>query len=191
MDVAALDVDVYAFPGQKWLCGIEGTGGAYVRPSLVDRLLPSQVGFFSIDLASYRHDDVGSHRLAESAQRYEVGTVFRPGLSAMLGSLTWLEEMVGLDRAFARIAELSAFTRAEVRRRDRFRLATPDEHAGLVSFFVEGVDPVEGVARLAADGIVIRSIPDSGAFRISCGFFNTEEEILRAVEGLDALRRVG
>lgn len=191
VDVDALDADVYAFPGQKWLCGIEGMGGVYVRPELVDRILPIQVGFFSVDLDSYRHDDIASHRLAEGARRYEVGTVFRPGLSAMLASLTWLEESVGLDRAFARISSLAAFARAEVGKRDGFRLVTPGEHAGLVSFHVDGLDPVDAVARLAADGIVIRSIPDTDVFRISCGFFTTEDEVFAALDGLARLRGAG
>ena len=30
VDVHALDVDAYAFPGQKWLCGPEGIGALYV-----------------------------------------------------------------------------------------------------------------------------------------------------------------
>lgn len=188
VDVASLEADVYAFPGQKWLCGIEGMGGVYVRPELVERILPTQVGFFSVDLDSYRHDDVASHRLAEGARRYEVGTVFRPGLSGMLASLTWLEERVGLERAFARIASLAALTRAEVEKREGFRLLTPGEHAGLVSFHVGGLDPVDAVARLADAGIVIRSIPETGAFRLSCGFFTTEDEVLAALDSLASLR---
>ena len=34
---------------------------------------------------------------------------------------------------------------------------------------------------LAERGVMVRSIPDNGAVRISCGFFNTSEEIDRAV----------
>lgn len=191
VDVAALDADVYAFPGQKWLCGIEGMGGAYVRPDLVERLLPTQVGFFSVDLESYRHDDVSSHRLAEGSRRYEVGTVFRPGLGAMLASLTWLEETVGLDRAYARIDRLVEHTLGRLSELEGATILTPPEHAGLVSFHLDGVDSTEAVARLAEEGIVIRAIPDNAALRVSCGFFNTEDEIDRALDALDRLRRQG
>src|SRR5262249_506709 len=40
VDVAALGVDYYAFPGQKWLLGPSGTGGLYVRPGALGALEP-------------------------------------------------------------------------------------------------------------------------------------------------------
>jgi selenocysteine lyase/cysteine desulfurase len=48
---------------------------------------------------------------------------------------------------------------------------------------------VPGPARveaLAAEGVVIRHVPAVDALRISCGFFNTEAEIDRAVDGARA-----
>ena len=48
VDVHALDVDVYAFPGQKWLCGPEGTGGLYVKRAQLDAVQPTQIGILRL-----------------------------------------------------------------------------------------------------------------------------------------------
>src|SRR5581483_305329 len=45
LDLAELDVDYFAFPGHKWMCGPEGIGALYIRPSLIDELQPTFVGW--------------------------------------------------------------------------------------------------------------------------------------------------
>src|SRR5690606_8258970 len=48
IDVKKLDVDFYAIPGQKWLCGPEGTGALYVRRERLADLRQTYVGFPSM-----------------------------------------------------------------------------------------------------------------------------------------------
>jgi selenocysteine lyase/cysteine desulfurase len=67
-----------------------------------------------------------------------------------------------------------------------WQVLTPEAPApsGLVAFRAEGSDGSEGpelVARLSAEGITLRHVPDTDAVRISCGFFNTHEEVDRAL----------
>jgi selenocysteine lyase/cysteine desulfurase len=50
-----------------------------------------------------------------------------------------------------------------------------------VAFRHPDLDPAKCVAYLAEHRVSIRSIPDNGALRFSCGFYNTPDEIDRAV----------
>jgi selenocysteine lyase/cysteine desulfurase len=61
--------------------------------------------------------------------------------------------------------------------------------SGLVAFHLSGADAAGYVARLAEQKIHIRGIPDNGALRISCGFYNTTDDIDRTIVALDAARR--
>jgi len=49
-----------------------------------------------------------SFALASGAKRFEVGSVFRPGIAALDASLAWLMDEVGMDFIFARHRELAA-----------------------------------------------------------------------------------
>jgi selenocysteine lyase/cysteine desulfurase len=59
---------------------------------------------------------------------------------------------------------------------------TPEEnHAGLVAFRIPNVDMERCAKYLDGHGVLVRSIPDNGALRISCGFYNTANDIDRAL----------
>jgi selenocysteine lyase/cysteine desulfurase len=68
---------------------------------------------------------------------------------------------------------------------------TPNQQpvSGLVAFRLPGVDVAKVVEEMAAAGVAVRSIPDNQALRISCGFFNTRDEIDKALGLLEAFRR--
>ncbi|XTZ19690.1 MAG: aminotransferase class V-fold PLP-dependent enzyme, partial [cyanobacterium endosymbiont of Rhopalodia fuxianensis] len=50
LDLAASNVDFYAFTGHKWFCGPVGVGGLYIRPESFDYLNPTFIGWRGIDL---------------------------------------------------------------------------------------------------------------------------------------------
>ena len=189
VDMHALGVDYYAFSGQKWLCGPEGTGALYVARHRQAELEPTYVGYNSINMAAYLTTDPHSLALAPGARRYEMGTLFRPGIHAQAAGLAWLQEEVTPAFVFSRIERLSAYCLDRVAAESSFRLVTPrDAHAGLVNFTVDGLgsDVIPCVNQLAEEGITLRYIPDNLALRLSSGFFNTEAEIDQA---LDAVAR--
>jgi len=186
LDMKALDIDFYAFPGQKWLLGPEGTGGLYVRKDWLARLEPTFTGYFSLNPAAYNAVDPHSFALASGAKRFEVGSVFRPGIAALDASLAWLMDEVGMDFIFARHRELAALARQKLSAIPGVQVITPDFHGSLVNFYTPA-DPLKLVAALAEKGIMIRSIPDNGSLRFSCGFFNTIEEIEQAISLIQQL----
>jgi selenocysteine lyase/cysteine desulfurase len=53
----------------------------------------------------------------------------------------------------------------------------------LVSFRPPG-DPAEAVKRLAERDVIVREIPGSGLVRVSCGYWTSEDDLQRLVDGL-------
>ena len=92
---------------------------------------------------------------------------------------------------FEAIKQLADYCLAAVSDLSGVDILTPPsaDLSGLVSFKMPEVDVAACVAYLAEQAVAIRAIPDNGALRISCGFFNTTEEIDRAVRLIGEFRR--
>jgi len=174
IDVKALGVDFYAIPMQKWLCGPDGTGGLYVRSASLESISPTYVGYFSV-----KHEGGEEWALNDSAQRFELGGRQTAALAGQCAVLNWLEETVGYDWLYQRIAALNTYAYHTLQTVPGLTLLTPIPGAsGLLSFRLEGHAPEDIVRRLCDDyNIYIRSIPSLQSMRISTGFYNTEEEI--------------
>ena len=189
LDRAASGVDVYAMPGQKGLCGPEGTGALYVRQERLHLVAPTFVGFSSLEDVSM-YDFHGYFMPARTARRYEVGTVYRPGIKAMVANLAWLSESVGWDWIYARIIHLAGYARDRLGKLPGLTVITPPgPQAGLVTFTLDGHDPARVMAQLAEKEIILRYLRHPYALRIATGFYNTEEEIDRLADALVAIQQ--
>jgi L-cysteine/cystine lyase len=62
-------------------------------------------------------------------------------------------------------------------------VVTPPGHSTLVSFRPNG-DPAELVAKLHADGVIVRELPGRNLVRASVGWWTSEEDLERLVAGL-------
>jgi L-cysteine/cystine lyase len=184
IDVKALDVDYYAIPGQKWLCGPEGTGALFVRRRRLADLNPTFVGYPSMKML----DTEGNFLPAAGAKRFEMGTVYWPGLAGIHASLSLREEL-GNDWIAQRIQRVTAECRDMLEEVTGITVVTPINHAGLLSFTMEGVNPDEAVSQLVQQKIIIRAIHDPDMLRISTSFYNDEIDIERLRDGLEGLRR--
>ncbi|MBN1966817.1 MAG: aminotransferase class V-fold PLP-dependent enzyme, partial [Anaerolineae bacterium] len=178
LDLAGLEVDYYAVPGQKWLCGPEGIGALYVKPDRLDTLQPTYVGYPSFQSQDWQ----GGYTLANGAKRYEIGGTYPATLAGMRASLNWFRHEVTPEWAYARIAHLAAHARQAIGALAGVRLLTPENRqASLVNFLPVGWSPAQMaglVAALAERGFIIRSIPHPPyCARLSCGFYNTEADI--------------
>lgn len=184
LDLPALGVDFYALPGQKWLCGPDGTGALYVRREALNYVTSTYVGYWSSEDAH-----APEWKLQENAKRFEVGGRQTAAVAAQAASLNWLEQEVGHTWLFARIAELNHYAAQALPAVPGLRLLSPRPgDSGLLAFALEGKDPEEVVTYLGEQHqIAIRSIPDNGSLRISTGFYNTEEEIDALVKALQEL----
>ncbi len=172
VDVHALGVDFYAGSGQKWLCGPEGSGALFVRPDRLDDLLVPWPGYSSLADA---HDALESD-WAQSTARLDHGFPIGLRNAWALASLG-VFEAAGWEWVHSRAASLAAWLAEhlakrglEVRARGR---------STLVSWKTEDADAE--VARLAAERVIVRSIPAFGLVRASVGAWTSEEELERLV----------
>ncbi len=188
VDMHDLGVDAYAFPGQKWLCGPEGTGGLFIRNDKLDTFQPTFTGFRSVNHDVYRPNDPATLAFEPSARRYEVASVYRPGIKGLRASVQWATAQ---GATFEAIKQLADYCLAAVSDLSGVEILTPPsaDLSGLVAFKFTDVDVSACVAYLAEQSVAIRSIPDNGSLRISCGFFNTTEEIDRTVRLIGEFRR--
>lgn len=174
IDVKALGIDFYAIPMQKWLCGPDGTGALYVRHEALNYVRPTYVGYWSM-----KHEEGVEWELADSAQRFELGGRQSAAVAGQAEVLKWLEEAVGYDWLFTRIASLSSYAYSTLKSVPGVTLLTAGPGAsGLISFTLDGRDEVEVTNQLREKhNIYIRNIPTLKCLRVSTGFYNTEEEI--------------
>lgn len=182
LNLRELGADFYAIPGQKWLCGPEDTGALYVREESRPNLHQTYVGYASMEATSTTFEATPH----SDARRYEFASRRRPTLLGLSTSLEWLRDEVGLDWAYARIQHLVATAREQLQQVPGLEIITPPNAAGLLSFTVKGLDPVQTSNRLAERGILLRWISEPRCLRVSLGFFNTDEDIAKLVEALKA-----
>jgi L-cysteine/cystine lyase len=181
LDIKELDVDFYAIPMQKWLCGPDGTGALYVRRESMHYVTPTYVGYWSI-----KHEEGIEWELKENAQRFELGGRHTASLAGQSAVLDWLERFVGYSWMFEHISTLNTYAYVALQKVPGLTMLTPKPGAsGLLAFTLEGRDDAKLVKELAEKyTISVRNIPSTHALRVSTGFYNTEEEIDTLVRAL-------
>jgi L-cysteine/cystine lyase len=162
--------DFLTISAQKWLCGPDPSGGLFVRdPERLAVTLPS-----AFSPQSYETD--GSFAPKVGARRFDSGWIGAPTLAGLEASLgvhpDWRYE--GAASAAARCQELLA---------PLVDVVTPAGHSTLVSFRPPG-DPTELVAALGERGVVVRELPGRNLVRASCGWWTSEDDLRRLVDGL-------
>jgi len=185
MDLEAWGADFAVGGSVKWLCGGPGAGYLYVRPDLAGTLHPSVIGWAAHE--SPFAFATGPVKYAASPERFQSGTPNVPSLySARAGY-----EIVG-EIGVPAIRERSlALTRRlmNAARAAGFRLNTPDDDRERGGSVIVDVPNGAAVAdELIRRGIVIDHRPGAG-IRIAPHFYNTEEEIDRAVAALIEITR--
>jgi L-cysteine/cystine lyase len=181
IDVKALDVDFYAIPMQKWLCGPDGTGALYVNRKSLHYITPTYVGYWSV-----KHEEGVEWQLEDFAQRFELGGRQTAALAGQESVLAWMEESIGYEWLFERIKTLSAYTYNALKAIPKLEMLTPHVGtSGLIGFTLGELDVTEVVQKLHDEhNIYIRNIPSTNSLRVSTGFYNTEEEIDTLVQAL-------
>ena len=174
LDMHALNIDFYAIPMQKWLCGPDGTGALYARRGALSYVKSTYVGYWSV-----KHEEGVEWELLDTAQRFEVGGRQTAALAGQVAALNWLESVVSHQWMYDRIATLSSYAFHALSEIPGLSMLTPRPgESGLVAFRLEEKDDTEVVKILNEQhNILIRNIPSTHALRISTGFYNTEEEI--------------
>ena len=169
----------------KWLCGGPGAGFLYVRPDLAAELEPGIVGW----AAHARPFAFAGGRIeyADAPERFQSGTPNVPSLYSARAGYEIVRE-IGVQRIRERSLRLTRRL-MELARDAGFRINTPekdDERGGSVI-----VDVPDGQA--VADELIRREVivdyrPGAG-IRMAPHFYNTEEEIVHAMDVLTTICR--
>lgn len=192
LDLHDLGVDFYAMPGQKWMCGPEGTGVFYARAESRERIEPSVIGPFGVEMGSLDYLG-GTYVPSKGAAYFDVGSVNLPLLVGQRTSTEWIRDGVGVAWATQRIAALGQYAAEILSGMDGVRVVTPRERmAGLVAFVVEGIDPEDLMNRLYSEHnitvrFVTKYINNPRSNRLSAGFYNSEADLDQLGE---AIRRI-
>jgi len=197
IDVGRMQIDLLAFTGHKSLYGPQGTGGLYIREGLERVVAPLMRG------------GTGSRSEFEEQpafmpDRYESGTPNAVGLAGLAAGAGFVAAE-GVDAVRRHEEALTGIFLAGIGGLTGVTVYGPkaaSRRVPVVSFAIAGLDPAaaafmldERFGILSRPGLhcapaahrTIGTAP-AGTVRFSFGRFNTEAEILAAVEAVDRLR---
>ncbi len=188
-------VDFLSADSHKWMLGPAAAGLVYVKKSRQELLRPSLLGAWNVQSPDF----VAQPRLDyyAGARRYEPGILNLPGIVGMVASLRLLLD-VGIENIAARILHLRGVMLEHLRPLG-YELylqavdddpSTPDSaRSGIITVTHPTRDVKADAARLEEANITASPrVNRSGThfIRFSPHFYNTEEEIARAIEVLKA-----
>ena len=165
----ASGADFYAFSGQKWLLGPQGSGALWVSPGRTEQMWPVLSSYLGLEKG-----EVG--RFKRPARRGSTGGSIDPvTVAGFTAAIEWVEGLPGGRAGWvARTAENAAAARERL-------AAVPGVHVapahgqpnGLLAFTLEGAGDTEALtARLAEAGVLVRFIPGTPWMRVSVGAFD-------------------
>lgn len=188
-------VDMVAFTGHKALLAPPGTGGLWVREGL--EVAPFLTGGTGGDSAQREMP----HEMPDSL---EAGTSNSAGVAGLLAGCKYLFEH-GIDEIHEREMVLKAALFDALSATPGVRVVSPraPEGVAIVTVTVDGTDASMVAERLNTEfGVMARHglhcAPEAhrvlgtmagGAVRLSIGWATTEDDVARAVEGLEEIAR--
>ncbi|PYP90537.1 MAG: kynureninase [Candidatus Angelobacter sp. Gp1-AA117] len=183
VDVQALNVDFVTGGVLKWLCGGPGTGYLYVRPDLGKKLEPKFTGWFA-------HEnpfafEVGANKYGEPPYRFMQGTANIPALYAARPGLNIIRE-AGVDRIREKSKKMTAhlIELADQRGWKVNAPRDPERRGGTV--VIDMPNSKEVCQELLRRDVLVDWRPKAGV-RFSPHFYNTMEEIDRAIQTVDEI----
>jgi selenocysteine lyase/cysteine desulfurase len=170
VDVKELGVDFLGAGVLKYLLGSAGLGFFYCRRELVERVWPTQTGWFADEnIFAMDHTDYSP---AHTAARFQSGTPPVPAIYAGIAGIELMQE-IGIAATREHVGKLNAHLVDGVDDMGA-TLATPrDLHGALMC--VKSTDAKALVSALDADGIVTSD--RDGNLRVSAHCYNTVEDV--------------
>jgi cysteine desulfurase / selenocysteine lyase len=196
VDVAALDVDFYAWTGHK-AYGPTGIGVLHGRRELLEAMPPFLGGGHMIS----RVTEEGS-TWAEPPAKFEAGTMM-VAEAIGLGAATDFLSGIGMDAVWEHSRDVVGYAVDRLREVPGLTLFGPGiEHRGSVAAFVfEGVHPHDVAEILGREGVCVRAghacaqplmrrLGVSATTRASFAVHSTREEVDRLIDALGTVRDV-
>lgn len=190
LNVRSLNVDFIAFSGHKML-GPTGTGVLYGKHDLLESIKPHNVGGETVVDATY-HEATWE----KPPRKFEAGLQHYAGIIGLGEACRYLKS-VGLKNIEKHENRLNQIISEGLEKIEGLTIIgpkLPENRSGIVSFYVEGVDPHQIALLLDnSQNIMIRSGAHcnhawfnkhnlQGSARASCYFYNTEAEAQKFVD---------
>jgi len=193
LDVGEIGCDMMSITGRKFLRGPRGTGFLYVRKDWIQRMDPP-----FIDLYGAQWSSMGAYVLRADAKRFE-NYEHNVGGKIGLGVAVRYALGLGLEEIEGRVTQLANSLRSQLAEIPGVELLDIGEHrCAIVTFRHPRIVPRQLMLGLRPKGINIwtsnrrstridmeaRNLED--IVRASVHYYNTEDEIARAVREIDA-----
>ena len=195
VDMQELGIDILCFTGHKGLMGPQGTGGMCIAEGV--KLRPFIVGGTGVQTYSRTQPD----RLPTLL---EAGTLNGHGIAGLSAAVDFISE-IGTDRIESKEASLTQRFYNGVKSIDKVTVYGDysREHAQIVALNIGGADSGEVADTLFEEyGIAVRAgahcaprlhralgTHEQGAVRFSFSYYNTAEEIDRAICAVDRIAK--
>jgi cysteine desulfurase / selenocysteine lyase len=189
LDVEAIGCDALSATGRKFLRGPRGTGFLYVRSGLLERLEPPL-----LDMRAAEWIAPDRYELRRDGRRFEEWEQDYAGKVGLARAIDYALEW-GIDAIWVRVHELGERLRTLLGEVDGVTIYDPGAvRCGIVTFGVDGTSADRIKEALAREHINVTVSATSSAVidalerklpnlvRASVHYFNTEDELQRAVE---------
>lgn len=173
VDVRALGCDYFAAPGQKWLCGPDGTGCLYVRQDRIESLPPTRANYFTLREPMLAPDLVFN----DGARRFDLGV---PQGALVLWCLEALRVLEAPGWAWVLERGPTLAQRLAQQLADAGVRVAPRGQSTLVTF--EHADAGRRVVELFDEGFALRDIPGRPLVRASVGAWSSEAALDQLVD---------
>jgi len=195
VDVQELDADFYTFSAHK-MYGPTGVGILYGKEKLLNDMVPYQGGGDMIKTVTFEKTTYN-----ELPHKFEAGTPNIAGGIGLGAAIDFINS-VGFKCIQKQETELVEFATQQLSLIKGLRfIGTAKERAAVVSFVLEGIHPYDTGVILDKLGIAVRTghhctqpvmdffqIP--GTVRASFAVYNTKEEVVKLVEGIERVKRM-
>ena len=190
IDVKRIGCDFMAFPAFKWICGPLGLGVLYCRKKAAEELKPQSIGSESATLSS----DQKTLAYLEPPTKFQTGFRNFPTLAGLEASIRYLLR-IGLGNIRSMNLKIANTLRAELEKIPGIKLYGPEDEnlrTSIVSFSSVEVDSKTITDKLEENEVIFAERSVGGgrkAVRASPHFFNSEAEVMRAVDLLKNILR--
>lgn len=182
IDVKKMDVDFLTAGAQKFMLGIPGISFLYVKKDLAEKLEPAITGWFG--RTNPFAFDIKCLDFAGGARRFETGTPPMINGYAASAALQLLNE-IGVERIEAYLQTLSRTALAYAAEKG-LKVVSPhdlSQKASNTAIYIPQASKAE--AYLKEQGIIVSARND--VIRIAPHFYNTQQEVMAAIDALAAL----
>ncbi len=180
LDVQKCSIDFLASGTQKWMLGLQGLAFIYVSESLQQKMIPHNVGWFSVKNAwnflDYKLE------LRESADRFHTGTLNTFGIYAMQASFDLFNEF-GWDLIEETVLDNTLYFFNELVKEDIHPVLNDYSSQNLSGIVTIKHDNAERIFKELSAQKIHLSLRE-GLLRFSPHFYNNRDDINRVILAL-------